>query len=159
MYVRQIEVHPGKQRGNSANGSSAMEGHEGRDIDGPITKLNELPRFKIENFLLTVEFDDGEEFYKEKARMELRETPEVVQQALKDIRMLVKGNCPVGNSLGERWWGTIYREDAASDRVYRYPLENSARSISLILLPSSGSFLTRSLLSSFLYDRLTVDVP
>ncbi|XP_076167083.1 alpha-tocopherol transfer protein [Ptiloglossa arizonensis] len=68
-----------------------MEGHEGRDIDGPITKLNELPRFKIENFLLTVEFDDGEEFYKEKARMELRETPEVVQQALKDIRMLVKG--------------------------------------------------------------------
>ncbi|XP_076634477.1 alpha-tocopherol transfer protein isoform X2 [Colletes latitarsis] len=68
-----------------------MERQEPGQDDGTITKLREVPQFKVDNFLLTVEFDDGEEHYGEKARKELRETPEVVQQALKDIRALLKG--------------------------------------------------------------------
>ncbi|XP_053998779.1 alpha-tocopherol transfer protein-like isoform X1 [Hylaeus anthracinus] len=90
MYVRQIEVLPGKQMARPVNGSSAMEREEDQDADGTITKLREVPQFKVGNFVLTVDFNDGDEEYQEKAIMELRETPEVVQQALKDIREMLK---------------------------------------------------------------------
>lgn len=52
----------------------------------------DVPEFKLGSFVLKADFEDGNEFYTEKARNELRETPEVVEQALKDIRELLKGN-------------------------------------------------------------------
>ncbi|XP_017792875.1 PREDICTED: alpha-tocopherol transfer protein-like isoform X2 [Habropoda laboriosa] len=55
-----------------------------------ITRTMDVPQLKLGNYVLKAEFDDPDEFFREKARDELRETPEVVQQALKDIRMLLK---------------------------------------------------------------------
>ncbi|OAD60849.1 Clavesin-2, partial [Eufriesea mexicana] len=42
-------------------------------------------------YVLKADFDDDDEFFKEIAMKELRETPEVVEQALKDIKEMLKG--------------------------------------------------------------------
>ncbi|XP_015437052.1 PREDICTED: alpha-tocopherol transfer protein-like [Dufourea novaeangliae] len=71
------------------NGMSLQREQDGGG--GTVTKQREVPRFRCGTYVLTAEFDDGDEFYREKALKELRETPDVVQQALKDIRAMVKG--------------------------------------------------------------------
>lgn len=58
---------------------------------GQVGSQFEIPRCKVGSFVLTAEFDDGGETYREKARNELRETPEIVQQSLNDLRNLLKG--------------------------------------------------------------------
>ncbi|XP_076671505.1 alpha-tocopherol transfer protein-like isoform X1 [Andrena cerasifolii] len=90
MYVRQIEVLPSKRRGSLGKGSSDMERQGEHITGGTITKLREVPQFKVGNFQLTAEFDDGGEYYREKAKRELRETDEVVQQSLQGIRDLLR---------------------------------------------------------------------
>ncbi|XP_031849816.1 alpha-tocopherol transfer protein isoform X2 [Nomia melanderi] len=88
MYVRQITV---KHKKGSA-GAALMSRQRDQDGGGSETiTVREVPQFKVENFVLMAEFDDGDESYRQKAENELRETPEVVQQALKDIRVLVQG--------------------------------------------------------------------
>lgn len=62
---------------------------EGRSIQE--LKRLDLPQLKIGNYVFMAELEDPDEFYKEKAKDELRETPEVAEQALKDFRALLKG--------------------------------------------------------------------
>ncbi|XP_076243160.1 clavesin-1 isoform X2 [Calliopsis andreniformis] len=55
-----------------------------------ITQLRDVPEFREGSFFLKADFDDIGEEFREKARNELRETPDVVQQALQDIRNLLQ---------------------------------------------------------------------
>lgn len=50
----------------------------------------DVPYLKIDNFVLMAELEE-DEFSREKARNELRETPEIVEQSLKDFRAMIKG--------------------------------------------------------------------
>lgn len=88
MYVRQITV---KHKGNA--GSAPMSLDQDGGGSESIT-ARQVPQFKMGNFTFTAEFDDGDESYSQRAETELRETPEVVQQALKDIRVMIQGNFP-----------------------------------------------------------------
>ncbi|XP_076647670.1 alpha-tocopherol transfer protein isoform X1 [Halictus rubicundus] len=91
MYVRQISVRqggPGKGKGSD---SSTMSRQRDQDGGGTITGVRDVPCFKVDDFVLMADFDDNDEFFREKAKKELRETPEVVQQALKDIKVMVQG--------------------------------------------------------------------
>ncbi|CAL7944009.1 unnamed protein product [Xylocopa violacea] len=63
-----------------------MEGRSVQDL-----KRLDLPELKIGKYVFRAELDEPDEFYLEKAKNELRETPEVVEQALKDFRALLKG--------------------------------------------------------------------
>lgn len=90
MYVRQISVRQGVPGEGKGKDSSRMLRQQDQDGGGTITTVREVPRFKIEDFILMADFDDGDEFYREKAEKELRETPEVVQQALKDIKLMLQ---------------------------------------------------------------------
>ncbi|KOX73152.1 Alpha-tocopherol transfer protein-like [Melipona quadrifasciata] len=54
------------------------------------TKSRDLPYLKMGSSTLKAELDDGGDFYAEKAKNELRETPEVVEQALKDFKAMLK---------------------------------------------------------------------
>ncbi|XP_076375368.1 alpha-tocopherol transfer protein isoform X1 [Megalopta genalis] len=85
MYVRQISLRQGGARDSDATAMSRQ-----RDQDG-VVGVRDPPSFKVDDFILESDFQDGDEFYREKAEKELRETPEVVQQALKDIRVLLQG--------------------------------------------------------------------
>ncbi|XP_003691961.2 alpha-tocopherol transfer protein [Apis florea] len=49
----------------------------------------DVPYLKIGNFVLMAELEE-DEFSREKARNELRETPEIVEQSLKDFRAMIK---------------------------------------------------------------------
>ncbi|CAD1475267.1 unnamed protein product, partial [Heterotrigona itama] len=60
------------------------------DQDVCIITTGDFPHFTIGSFMLKAEFDDGGDFYSEKAKNELRETPEVVVQALKDFKAMLK---------------------------------------------------------------------
>lgn len=55
------------------------------------TKSRELPHLKMGSSVLKADFDEGDDFYREKTKNELRETPEVVEQALKDFKAMFKG--------------------------------------------------------------------
>lgn len=85
MYVRQITV-----RKRAAEGSDPSAMSRQRDQDGDETAVRGPPFIKVDDFIIESDLHDGGEFYKEKAEKELRETPEVVQQALKDIRVLIQ---------------------------------------------------------------------
>lgn len=87
MYLRQIDLFPGKHRPILATDP----GMEAKEKGETIIKPREVPQFTAGEFWLKAEFDDGDESFHQRARNELRETPEVVQQALKDIRELLKG--------------------------------------------------------------------
>ncbi|XP_029035446.1 alpha-tocopherol transfer protein-like isoform X1 [Osmia bicornis bicornis] len=89
MYFRQINFFGDKQRPILAT-DPGMEAKQGNPDEGEIMKLREIPQFTAGNFVLKAELDDDDESFKEKAKNELRETPEVVQQALKDIRVILK---------------------------------------------------------------------
>lgn len=91
MYVRQIDFFGVKQRPILAT-DPGMEAKQGKPDEEKIMKLREIPQFTAGNFVLKAELDEGDESFQEKAKNELRETPEVVQQALKDIRVILKGN-------------------------------------------------------------------
>ncbi|XP_043594006.1 alpha-tocopherol transfer protein-like [Bombus pyrosoma] len=54
------------------------------------TKSRELPHLKMGSSVLKADFDEGDDFYREKTKNELRETPEVVEQALKDFKAMFK---------------------------------------------------------------------
>ena len=71
--------------------SSTMERQGEQDVCIVTTKSRDLPHLKIGSSMLKAEFDDGGDFYAEKAKNELRETPEVVEQALKDYKAMLKG--------------------------------------------------------------------
>ncbi|XP_012151156.1 alpha-tocopherol transfer protein isoform X1 [Megachile rotundata] len=90
MYVQQRHFFSGKQKLLATD--SGMEARQGNQGDGrTIAELREVPQFVAGNFVLKADFDDGDEIFIQRAKNELRETPEVVQQALKDIRELLKG--------------------------------------------------------------------
>lgn len=89
MYVRQRNFR-GKQ--TLCTTDPDMETRQGNQIDEQtIANPKEVPQFTAGNFVLKAEFDDGDEIFIQRAKNQLRETPEVVQQALKDIRELLKG--------------------------------------------------------------------
>lgn len=67
--------------------------------EGNITKVRDVPQFKEGQFMLMADFEEDEE-YREKARTDLRETNEVVQQALEDIRTLLKSNYNIYSLFG-----------------------------------------------------------
>ncbi|KAK9306476.1 hypothetical protein QLX08_002852 [Tetragonisca angustula] len=67
-----------------------MERQGEQDVCIVTTKSRDLPHLKIGSSMLKAEFDDGGDFYAEKAKNELRETPEVVEQALKDYKAMLK---------------------------------------------------------------------
>ena len=69
-----------------------MERQGDQDVCITTTKSRDFPHFKMGSFVLKAEFDDGGDFYSEKAKNELRETPEIVEQALKDFKAMLKGN-------------------------------------------------------------------
>lgn len=69
-----------------------MERQGEKDVCIITTKSRDLPHLKIGSSTLKAEFDDGGDFYAEKAKNELRETPEAVEQALKDFKAMLKGN-------------------------------------------------------------------
>lgn len=66
-----------------------MERQGEKDVSA---KSRDMPHLKIGRSTLKIELDDGGDFYVEKAKNELRETPEVVEQALKDFKAMLKGN-------------------------------------------------------------------
>ncbi|XP_076764500.1 alpha-tocopherol transfer protein-like [Xylocopa sonorina] len=51
----------------------------------------DLPQLKMGKYVFRAELEEPDESYREKAKNELRETPEVVEQALKEFRALLKG--------------------------------------------------------------------
>lgn len=91
MYVRQITVK--REKGTADSDLMSRQRNQDGDSSNTIT-LREAPRITVENFVFMVEFDDGGEKYRQMAENELRETPEIVQQAQKEIRLLIQGNFP-----------------------------------------------------------------
>lgn len=87
MYVRQISL---RQKGARETDASAMLRQRDQNGDGTVVGVRDPPYLKIDDFVLESDFQEGDEYYREKAEKELRETPEVVQQALKDIRVLIQ---------------------------------------------------------------------
>lgn len=58
-----------------------------------VQRVKVLPKILIDNYCVQIELedDDNMEFFMQKAKEELRETPEVVAQGLKELRELVAG--------------------------------------------------------------------
>lgn len=54
-----------------------------------ILKAKKTPPLKLGNFEMKFEPEDLDDFYKERARNELRETPEAIKKGLEDIRKLL----------------------------------------------------------------------
>lgn len=53
---------------------------------------HERPYIKLcEGFTIQIEYDEVSEVYKEKAKIELRETPENVQKGLEELREMLMG--------------------------------------------------------------------
>lgn len=71
---------------------SKMEEEGRQDANRVDSRWKDVPYLKIGNLILKADFDEGDEYFREKARDELRETPEIVEQSLKDLRTMVKGN-------------------------------------------------------------------
>lgn len=69
-----------------------MEEEGRQDANRVDSRWKDVPYLKIGNLILKADFDEGDEYFREKARDELRETPEIVEQSLKDLRTMVKGN-------------------------------------------------------------------
>lgn len=62
-----------------------------------VKKIDENGRpfiYISEGFSMRLEHDELTEEYKEKARRELREVPEIVEKGLKELRELLAGECP-----------------------------------------------------------------
>lgn len=57
-----------------------------------LSDLEELPYLKLGDFILQFELDDNlKPEVKDKAKRELRETPEVVKNGIDELRELLKG--------------------------------------------------------------------
>lgn len=69
-----------------------MEQEGKQDADRVDSRWKDASYVKIGNYTLKLDFDEGDEYFWEKARDELRETPEIVEQSLNDFRTMVKGN-------------------------------------------------------------------
>lgn len=69
-----------------------QEGRQDADRVADSRWKTDAPCLKMGNFVLKMDFDEGDEYFREKARDELRETPEIVEQSLNDFRTMVKGN-------------------------------------------------------------------
>ncbi|XP_006614082.1 alpha-tocopherol transfer protein-like [Apis dorsata] len=67
-----------------------MEEEGRQDANRVDSRWKDVPYLKIGNLILKADFDEGDEYFREKARDELRETPEIVEQSLKDLRTMVK---------------------------------------------------------------------
>lgn len=57
-----------------------------------LRQLKLAPKMMYGCHELTFELDDPDEFYLQKAKDELRETPEIVAQSLKELREFIAGN-------------------------------------------------------------------
>lgn len=57
-----------------------------------IETARKTPPIKIGKHLIKIEPEDFNEFYAEKARIELNETPETVKRGLEELRTLLRGN-------------------------------------------------------------------
>lgn len=57
-----------------------------------LTDIDKLPAVQLGDFLLQIELDEPKESVLEIARKELRETPEIVQPAVDELRRLLSGN-------------------------------------------------------------------
>ncbi|KAG6798242.1 alpha-tocopherol transfer protein isoform X1 [Apis mellifera caucasica] len=67
-----------------------QEGRQDADRVADSRWKTDAPCLKMGNFVLKMDFDEGDEYFREKARDELRETPEIVEQSLNDFRTMVK---------------------------------------------------------------------
>lgn len=85
MPDRSKPVLPGEHR-------QKMEQEGKQDADRVDSRWKDASYVKIGNYTLKLDFDEGDEYFWEKARDELRETPEIVEQSLNDFRTMVKGN-------------------------------------------------------------------
>lgn len=53
---------------------------------------HERPYIKLcDGYTIQIEYDEVSEIYKEKAKIELRETPEIVQRSLEELREMLMG--------------------------------------------------------------------
>lgn len=67
-------------------------GQDAKRVQSRWEEEEDVPYVKVGNFVLKADFDlEGDEFSRERARNELRETPEIVEQSLKDFRAMIKG--------------------------------------------------------------------
>ena len=57
-----------------------------------IERAKNAPPLKLGKAEMKFEPEDLDEFYVEKARNELRETPEIMKQALEEFRQMIEGN-------------------------------------------------------------------
>lgn len=56
-----------------------------------LTDVDKLPALQLGDFVLQIELDDPSEAVREIARLELRETPEVTESAIAELRRLLAG--------------------------------------------------------------------
>ncbi|CAK9799180.1 CLVS1 [Anthophora quadrimaculata] len=103
MYIRQIDL--GRWQGRLASDTMEKENGQGHMF----TRTMEVPQLKLGNYVLRAELEEPDEYFKEKAKDELRETPEVVQQALKDIRELLKGESDLSVPDDEEFYQKFLR--------------------------------------------------
>lgn len=59
-----------------------------------LTDVEKLPAVQLGDFLLQIELDEPRPSVQEIAREELRETPEVVEPAVAELRRLLEGSKP-----------------------------------------------------------------
>lgn len=57
-----------------------------------IERAKKTPPLKLGKYEMRIEPDDFDDFYAEKARKELNETPETVKHGLEELRKLLRGN-------------------------------------------------------------------
>ncbi|KAG8234479.1 hypothetical protein J437_LFUL014347 [Ladona fulva] len=66
-----------------------------------LSEIKELPKIQLGNFVLQFELEDLDDELQEKARKELRETPELTKESLQELRELLKEeadlNIPIDN--------------------------------------------------------------
>lgn len=56
-----------------------------------LSEMDYMPTVELGNYTLTIELDELKPEVKEIARKELRETPEVAQRAVQELKALLKG--------------------------------------------------------------------
>lgn len=56
------------------------------------TDEDDIPFVQLGNYKFKLDLEDLDEEYRERSRIELRETPEVVEESLAQLKTLLEGN-------------------------------------------------------------------
>ncbi|PBC32778.1 Alpha-tocopherol transfer protein [Apis cerana cerana] len=146
VLLKSKPVLPGEHR-------QKMEQEGKQDADRVDSGWKDASYVKIGNYTLKLDFDEGDEYFWEKARDELRETPEIVEQSLNDFRTMVKGN------ERDKVWGRgnggvsipLPASNDAMKKFYKFKLNNPR--FCLDLVPSNEQKVLRSDIAIPLPDR------